>query len=184
MRGLSFIVIFASILTSCASMSTSRKKKSPVLLTSDYGVLDENDFESAAKDRVKPVPSYSPNSSYLYWQCFPRQQVALRCRSWEGEEPRSFLGEADIVVETENERHEYGFRRAFDLRVCEDHLKVWQKLSTKAQAVCLLGEPAGFEKKSFGGKTVSIKGWVWDRLKTKKGCDSYFEGDCDSPPPR
>ncbi len=178
MKSLSLIIVFSFVLTSCASMSNSQKNESLILLTSDYGVLDENDLESATKDRVEPIPPYSPNSSYLYWQCFPRQEVNLKCRSWEGDEPGSFLGEADIVVETENERHEYGFRRAYDLKFCEDHLRVWQKLSTKAQAICLLGEPAGLEKKHFGGKTISVKGWVWDRLKTKMGCDSYFAGDC------
>jgi hypothetical protein len=44
----------------------------------------------------------------------------------------------------------------------------------------VLGMPAGVTKVNENGKFIIVHGWVWDRLKTKKGCSSYFEGDCDA----
>jgi hypothetical protein len=29
-----------------------------------------------------------------------------------------------------------------------------------------------------GDQHALVHGWVWDRMKTKKGCDSYWEGEC------
>jgi hypothetical protein len=53
--------------------------------------------------------------------------------------------------------------------------KRWTQLTSNESNVCLAGSNAGIEKESDGSL---IRTWVLDRFKTKKGCESYFEGYC------
>lgn len=171
-----FYIIILTILNACTILEKSNKNYYTTLLTSGFGVLNKKDIESASAEMVKPVPPYSPNSSYKYWQCFQARSVSLKCRSWRDD--KMMMGEGDIKVYSNDVQHEYGFRRAWEIENCKSHLNYWLKLTKNSKVVCLLGEPAGQEEKVVDGKKIIIKGWVWDRLKTKKGCDSYFEGDC------
>ncbi|MCB0414593.1 MAG: hypothetical protein KDD50_09675 [Bdellovibrionales bacterium] len=175
-RAIPFYLTILIALPSCAIIDKSNKNPHNALLTSGYGVLSNKDIESASDGMVKPVPPYTPNSSYRYWQCFPTKTVSLKCRSWKDD--KTIMGEGDIKIYSNDEQHEYGFRRAWEIQHCKKHLKTWIEITKNAKIVCLLGVPAGQEDKAIHSKKVTIKGWVWDRLKTKKGCDSYFEGDC------
>ena len=79
------------------------------------------------------------------------------------------------------EHHNYGFRHAWDLASCIETLNIWKKLSENQEAICLLGVPAGKpELEKINGKLILVHGWVWERIKTKKGCNSYNEGECDA----
>ena len=44
--------------------------------------------------------------------------------------------------------------------------------------VCIGGAFAGTYKKIAHGKETIEHGWIFENLKTKKGCDSYFSGWC------
>ncbi len=156
-------------------------EKKPWLLTDDYGVLSKDDIATTNIDNDHPIPNTPDEKDvYKHWQCFQAKQVNLQCRSWPDDKPDQFMGEADIDVDTDTEHHNYGFRRAWDLNVCLSYLKDWKRLAKNQDAICLLGIPAGEEQKKVNGKSILVQGWVWDRLKTKKGCISYFEGECDA----
>jgi hypothetical protein len=176
------VLLVPHILLICflSTKGTFAADKTSSLLTDNYGILTKSDVESSNRDRIKPVPNYenAQGTGYRYWQCFSRKEVSLKCRSWESDEAGHFIGDADIRVSTGREIHEYGFRRAWDLSLCENHLKIWKQLAQGQDAICLLGEPAGIERRNKEGKSTLVKGWVWDRLKTKKGCDSYFGDEC------
>ena len=34
-------------------------------------------------------------------------------------------------------------------------------------------------EQTVDGTKVQVRNWIWDKVKTKKGCYSYFEGECD-----
>ena len=51
-----------------------------------------------------------------------------------------------------------------------------RKFVENEKYLCISGEISSIKTDSNGRRR-----WVWifDRYKTKKGCDSYFEGECD-----
>lgn len=175
MNKLFFLLPF---LISCASMNPLSQKYPNILIIPDYGVLTEVDFKVAESNRIKPIPLYNHHNSYKYWQCFPVQDVTLGCHLWSTDDPKKFLADADIRAYSGKEYHEYGGRRADDLKLCQKSLKEWKRISANVDTICLLGEAAGMEQKIRDGKKIVVKGWVWDMVKTKKGCNSYFGEDC------
>ena len=46
------------------------------------------------------------------------------------------------------------------------------------QYVCIGGAFTGTLKKLENGKEITEYGWIFENLKTKRGCDSYFSGWC------
>lgn len=46
------------------------------------------------------------------------------------------------------------------------------------QYVCIGGAFAGIHKKIVAGNEITEHGWIFENLKTKKSCDSYFSGWC------
>ncbi len=164
----------------CLKNAHAEKEKKPWLLTDDYGILSKDDLYTANLNRTHKTQMNTPDEEdYMRWQCFPAKQIVLKCRSWPDDKPGQFMGEADIDVDTDTEHHNYGFRRAWDLNVCLSYLKDWKRLAKNQDTICLLGIPAGEEQKKVNGKFVLVHGWVWDRLKTKKGCSSYFKRECE-----
>lgn len=152
-------------------------------MTSDYGILNEDDLGVYAW-WAEPTPfgKEALSSGYMYWQCFPTQMVKLECRKVESYDPNDSFSDADIRIETEREIHEYGFRRAVELEVCHAYLKNWKRLTMGENAVCFGGNVATIEEKKVQGRIKKKVGWIYDKLKTKKGCYAYFgenKGDCD-----
>ncbi len=167
----------------CLKNAAAEPEKKPWLLTNDYGILSKDDIATTNIDNDHPIPINTPEEKYLYkhWQCFPAKQVTLQCRSWPDDEPGRFACDADIWVHTDTEHHNYGFRHAWDLDSCNKSVKIWKRLAKNQDTICLLGLPAGDAKQEkVNGKLLHVHGWVWDRIKTKKGCDSYWKGECDA----
>ena len=52
----------------------------------------------------------------------------------------------------------------------------WLKLTQGESHVCVSGAYINEEVVESQQRLVS---WVYDRYKTSRGCDSYFEGGCD-----
>lgn len=46
--------------------------------------------------------------------------------------------------------------------------------------VCLEGGFLNHRDRVINGKKQEIYSWEFEKIKTKKGCDSYFEGECYS----
>jgi hypothetical protein len=159
---------------------SAKPNPKPWLLTEDYGVLSWDDLATANLDCIHPFPMNTPDEKdYRHWQCFPSKEVVLQYHSWPGDEPGSYSCDGDIWVHSKGEHHNYGFRHAWDLKSCIEALNIWKKLAQNQDAICLLGTPAGEpEMEKINGKVILVNGWVWDRIKTKKGCDSFWEGEC------
>ena len=80
-----------------------------------------------------------------------------------------------MVSGTERDQ-EYLARRPMSLDDCRGFEKEWLRLIDGEQYVCIAGVLIR-DGKNDSGKMFTT--WVFDRYKTKKGCESYFEEDCD-----
>lgn len=145
------------------------------LLTDDYGVLTEDDLWINTVIGI-PSPFSDTSTGYQYWQCFKHSHIKLRCIDLGVDDDNVLLGDFEISVDTGKVLHEYGGRRGYDIQVCKDRLKVWQTLINGQYAVCFSGYAVSSQAPRNGRRTQT---WIFGRLKTKAGCSSYFEGDCD-----
>lgn len=146
------------------------------LLGDDYGILNVKDLALNAQI-AEPKP-FSPESiSYPYWQCFESKKAAFLC-DHSGIKDRQ-PNEAFIVVAVSdaNGIHEYLARLPMDLESCEKYQSEWSRLTRGESHVCLSGP---FISSEVDSKGKSISSWVFDKYKTRKGCDSYFDGACGS----
>ncbi len=172
-------IIFFVLMISCATTSPLTKKYPYGLLTPDHGILNEDDLGVYAWwAEPGPFSEDSFSSGYMYWQCFPASMVTLGCKKLSSDDPKIPFSDADIRIEMETEIHEYEFRRAIELEACKHYLKNWKRLIQGEYAVCFGGHPASVEYRKVKGKTKKVTGWVYDKLKTKKGCYSYFGKHC------
>ena len=57
--------------------------------------------------------------------------------------------------------------------------KKWQKLMKNEKYVCLAGSMGRTEKKTKHNKLHIKYLWIFEKIKTLKGCDSYFTGQCE-----
>lgn len=144
------------------------------LLTDDFGILNINDLKINSC-MATPSPFTEDSISYSYWQCFEIKTAKLDC---EGRiyDPESKERVSLIVVSgiRNGELHEFISRRVIPLWFCRIYKKNWLKFTKKQKHVCMTGSL--IHKKILKNK---IKwAWTFDRYKTKKGCDSYFEDEC------
>src|SRR3989344_2319883 len=151
------------------------QKKFPyALLTNDFGVLEEEDLKINSC-LATPAPFSNEHSSYSYWQCFEVKQSKMVC---EGKkyDPDSKARASLLVFSAirDGETHEFISRRTMPRTSCELYQKNWEKLTKNEKYVCMSGSDYLREIK----KKKIVWNWIFNRYKTKKGCDSYFEGEC------
>lgn len=77
-RHIFIFVLFFGIGCRVFAIDNSIRQKYPnILLTDDYGILNENDLASHTWD-VKPAPfSIKKEHACNYWQCFPRDHISI-----------------------------------------------------------------------------------------------------------
>ena len=152
------------------------------LLTDTYGIITEKDLAYDASRR-KSLP-YNPNKfagGVLYWQCFPVKAVKVKYRTWEGDDewvadnPVKTMCDLEFIINYNNEIQIYSGRRAYPIEHCRHVTKEYEKVTKGQKIVCFDGEDGSYLSDEKIGK---FKSWTWDKIKTKKGCYSYFEGDC------
>jgi len=145
------------------------------LLTADFGILTSDDL-AINTCVARPVPYSDESTSYSYWQCFEVKSSKLFCDGNgydETEKTRVTMMVISGILE--GERHEYITRRPVPLSACKAYLADWTRLVDQEQHVCVSGSFIN-KKRDQAGRTVTT--WVFDRFKTPKGCESYFEGEC------
>jgi hypothetical protein len=166
------------------AMQSLHEKYPNMLLTEDYGILSEGDMHESSR---KIPPAYNPETSthFLLWQCFPIKDVDSKYREWKDSNP---LGVADVIVtmcdfelwmKKVEPIQSYGSRRAKEVTYCREFKKSWNKLTKNETDICLYGEGSVYETEIVDGKPKKVKSWVWNKIKTKKGCYSYFGEKCD-----
>ncbi len=81
-----------------------------------------------------------------------------------------------VVSGTRNgELHEFISRRPIPLWSCRLYQRDWLKFTKNERYVCVSG--ADHSKEVRETKTAWV--WIFGRYKTRKGCESYFDGECD-----
>jgi hypothetical protein len=153
------------------------------LLTDSYGIVTDIDlaYDNSRRDSIP----YNPNkfSSALYWQCFPINEVKLKYRTWPEDNPENpkqkpvIICDLNYIVNHDRETQVYSGRRAYPVSYCRSIFKDWQRITKGQKIVCLDGQGGEYVNERSGQK---IKSWTWDKIKTKKGCYSYFEGECSN----
>jgi len=163
------------------AIDDSLKKKYPYsVLTNDYGILNEKDLN----DDFKPPIPFSPKniSGYIYWQCYPRDNVTITLKDigYSSQNISDNDGELTITVYRKSGiLHKYSMRRNWPVMGVEKKFNRWMKLMKNEKYVCLAGSSAIREDKIMHGQKQQVYFWTFEKIKTKKGCDSYFDGDCN-----
>lgn len=148
------------------------------LLTDDFGILSKQDLKTNACI-AEPTPFSEKNkaSSYPYWQCFEVKRSKMICeRGKYDPTEKAIMSMLVVSGKRDGQTHEFISRRPLPLRSCRLYAKDWQKFTKNEKYVCISGE--SFFKKVQGEKV--IWNWIFGRYKTRKGCNSYFQGECDS----
>lgn len=172
------------------SLSADLKKKYPfTLLTDDYGILNEIDLDSEL-DGVKHPPLFSHrNRVFIYWQCFPRDSIRISLEDL-GDSPEDDP-ESDVKYNGENNAklsitaiskekiiHKYTMISNFPTTITEDRFNRYLKLMQGAKNVCIAGSYLEREVKVFDLKKHQVHYWVFEKMKTQNGCDSYHRNGC------
>lgn len=174
-------LFFLTISMQAEAVSELAKKKYPyILITEDYGILNENDLASCTWGRGKPGPAFTKQGGNTdYWQCFPRNQISVTLKD-SGESPEECKGTTIAhlslqILEPSGVVHEYQMRRGLNLETFHKDFNRWEKLMKKEKYVCLAGDFVSIENEfAPNGEKRKVYGWIFDKLKTNKGCASYF----------
>lgn len=173
-----FFLLILSFKTFAVSLVAKKKYPYP-LLTNDYGILNEQDLACYARD-IPPRPFNSQNSGeYNYWQCFPRNKVLITFLdmgySTEDVGWEDTLSDLKIrIYVTPTIIHEYQMRRPWPVSEYLPRFKLWHKLMANQKYVCFAGSFS--EKKEVIEEAIprEINYWIFEKIKTKKGKDSYL----------
>ncbi len=146
------------------------------LLTDDFGILNKDDLK-INQCIATPYPfSESSRSSYPYWQCFDTKNVKMICEGKKySEEYRSRMTMLVISGGRNGELNEFISRRPMKLNMCRLYQQDWMKFTNGEKHICISGDFIRPEVDIMGKKKLV---WIFDRYKTKKGCDSYFQEAC------
>lgn len=147
------------------------------LLTDDFGVLNKQDLKTNTCI-AEPIPFFkeAKASPYPYWQCFEVKETKMVCeRGTYDSYEKAVMSMLVISGVRDGERHEFISRRPISLVSCRLYQKDWHRLTKNEKYICVSGAEARKEIKD--SKTVWV--WVFGRYKTRKGCDSYFQDECN-----
>jgi len=162
------------------AVSLEAKEKYPYpLLTNDYGILNEQDLARYARG-MRPRPFNLENSGgYQYWQCFPRSKVSITLEdfgySTEDVGWEDTLSDLTIrIYVSPTIIHEYQMRRPWPVFEYLPRFKRWHKLMANQKYVCFAGSFGSKEKVIEENIPREIYSWTFEKIKTKKGKDSYL----------
>jgi len=178
------LIFFLCISYSAWGIDLAVKKKYPYqLLTEDYFILNENDLAGYTFG-MNPAPFNGKPSGLNYWQCFSCEHISITLEDT-GSSTEDFgwkdnIGDIQIRVWIKKGVfHEYAMRREWSVGEFQHDFNRWRQLMKGEKHVCLGGHFVSHEKMFDHGIPIEVYGWIFDKIKTKKGCDSYFDGDCD-----
>ncbi len=156
-------------------------KKHPYqLLTNDYGILNEANLKRYTYE-VNVEPFTGKFNGLDYWQCYPTKNVTVWYEK-ETDDPyeKTERGDAHITVSiTSTIIYDYVPRRSFSSDYAKEKVSTWKHLIKNQQYTCIGGIYVSTHRKIKDGQEVTEHGWIFENLKTKKGCDSYFSRWCN-----
>lgn len=186
---IAFFILFFIWDISANAASISAKNKYPyTLITNDYGILNDNDLAAFTwGGTAKPFSAEAARGEFNIWQCFPRGFVMVTL-SDTGHSSDEFgwkknvaYLEIDVLTnkdirDKEHIKHHYEMRANWTITGYQKRFNKWLKLMDGEKYICLAGHFVTLEKEARDGKTWITYSWIFEKLKTKKGCDSYFDG--------
>jgi len=176
-----FIIISISFPLIVNALSADLKKKYPyTVLTNDYGTLNETDLNGDF-DVVFPAKKFPDGRLFsLYWQCFPRKDIRISLRDIGYTSNSLDENDSELTVEayTESATHQYGMRRDWPVSGNEKNFNRYQRIMRGQKYICLEGTYFFYKDTVTDGKKRRIYYWTFEKMKTKKGCESYFVGRC------
>lgn len=176
------ILIWLALSTAHAVTLSAKHKYPYPLLTEDHKILNERDLAVYTWGLTpRQFTDKEPSGDYYYWQCFPREQVSVTFID-------SGITYVDLGSDTAADLeirvavkpgvyHEYGMRRGWTVAQYQTDFTRWHKLMKNEKYVCLAGSFIGREETVENDIHNETYGWIFEAIKTKKGCDSYF-GSC------
>ncbi len=170
-----FVISFLLFVSSC-SKKTEHIKKYPngLISDTDYGILNENDLAVETLN-VRCLTKFSETDNrcpYPRWQCFKTSSLRMTCEDTGfGEDYKEEMGGLIISINDENKLHEYFFRHTIPLSSCYAYKEEIEGVIRGEKYFCIVGEFIQAKDNQYS--------WVYDKLKTKKGCQEWFEGTCD-----
>lgn len=164
------------------ALNAALQKKYPYsVLTDDYGILNQVDLNSVL-DGVYPPTSFPQKySAYIYWQCFPREHVKIAIEDIGYSSMNHDENDAEITITAfskDHTAHKYGMRRDWPVFSQEDRFNQYEKIMQAEKFVCIAGSFNESEEKTVNGRSYKTNYWVFEKMKTKKGCEAYFENGC------
>lgn len=162
----SFHLIFWSISAKAESL---QRKYPDLVLSDDYGILDEADI-------LYDVQKLGRGAAV--WQCFSIKDVKYSYSTFVDIDPTGDSEEVNTLCDftfsakKREIKNFYYDRSVRDIYSCRERNKKWKKITKGQSHVCLSG--------SFSRVSGKRRTWFWNKTKTKKGCDSLFEGYCNT----
>lgn len=176
-----FLFLSSNIPLHVFAINTDSIKKYPYsLLTRDYGILQELDLASYTWG--KNTEPFSPDShGQNYWQCFPTKKVTLNCKYISYDDNKKCKTAYLVINVNKNEKktHEYESNNTYSADYCFEKIKKIKVLMKNENHVCLGGIFVDLETSNKNVSNQKIYGWIYDKVKTKKGCESYFNNECN-----
>lgn len=136
----------------------------------DYGIL-------SVVDRTRD------GSRALGWRCFPIKDVKIDYRTWPNTDPYEpqkvieTMCDFEIFVDSKPIPNKYHGRRGKPVSYCNEFKAAWKKLTQGEEHICMDAESwtqfTPEEDKTLKKKVMT---WTWDKIKTKKGCYSFWGG--------
>lgn len=173
------LILLLFFFTTLSRPISLREKYPDGLLTDDYGILNDADLLKEIKNGTpRPYDKTQFQPGYNRWQCFSLKNVKFGYEKWRDSDPGGPYGvivdmcDFYFDVRQNKIRNYYHDRRARRLEYCQGVEKIWIELTKKQTHVCICGDASSTED----GETF----WTWIKYKTKLGCDSLFEGECDT----
>lgn len=120
----------------------------------------------------------------LMWRCFPIKDVEVKYRTWPFTDPMEpkkvieIMCDFEIWVNSKPFQNVYHGRRGRPESYCKDFKAAWNKLTQGEEYICMDGETLtkGELQEDQDSKKMRAS-WNWDKIKTKKGCYSFWDKD-------
>ncbi|HVE44764.1 MAG TPA: hypothetical protein VNC84_06490 [Gammaproteobacteria bacterium] len=175
-----FIWLFCFLCNSYAVGNVLKEKYSYAVLTAGgNGILNARDLN----DGLKPAPfSTKEPTGHIYWQCFLREDVHIAIEDIGYSTYDLADNDADLTITAYSKSgilHKYVMRRNWATSGTEKRFNQILKVMSGEKYVCLSGEFGFIEEEVIHGRKQLTYFWTSERIKTKKGCSSYFKSvDC------
>lgn len=165
-------LLMASLFVVVGACKTSPYKpiKKVEIVDPHYGILS---IAERSRSGLRP----------LEWRCFSIKDVKVKYRTWRDADPMGAYNvivtmcDFEIWVNSKPFPHVYSGRRGKEVVYCNDFKAAWRKLTQGEEYICMDAETLtkGAPEEDEVSKKMIVS-WTWDKIKTKKGCYSFWDG--------